>query len=221
MKQNGTLTDAGVELAFDSSAFLTSVAIAPSSHVGVGLVQHSPPGTTDLVSFSLSDMQVQDSVTLSGAVGSAVVFNCTGDKIYARSGSQALDPDVIEGFDFDPLSGTINHTAFLTINDISRFYGARFGDPLAISSDSTLLFAAEENQDGRLPAPRVSFWDAVTGMFVDQFSRPNFAPHLAATVPCCALGPTPTPTPTPTPCTGRCSPTPRPRPTPHQRPTPP
>jgi hypothetical protein len=220
-ENNGTLTDAGVELAFGSNDFLTQVGIAPGSHVGIALVQRFPAGTTDLVSFSLPDLTVQDSVTLAGAVGNAVVFNCTGDKVYARSGSQALDPDVIEGFVFDPLTGTINHTAFLTINDISIFYGARYGDPLAISSDSTLLFAAEENQDLTLPAPRVSFWDAVTGTFVDEFSKPNFAPHLVSAVPCCALGATPTPTPTPTPCTGRCTPTPRPRPTPHPRPTPP
>ena len=68
--------------------------------------------------------------------------------------------------------------------------------------------AAEENQDLTLPAPRVSFWDAVTGTFVDEFSKLNFAPHLVSAVPCCALGATPTPTPTPTPCTGRCTPTP-------------
>ena len=216
-ENNGTLTDAGVELAFGSNDYLTQVGIAPGSHVGTALVQHSPPVTTEVVSFTLSDMQMQDSVTLAGSIGNAVVFNCTGDKVYARSGSQALDPDVIEGFVFDPLTGMINHTAFLTINDISIFYGARYGDPLAISSDSTLLFAAEENQDGRLPAPRVSFWDAVTGTFVDEFTNSGIAPHLVATVPCCALGPTPTPTL----CTGRCTPTPRPRPTPHPRPTPP
>jgi len=220
-ENNGTLIDAGVELAFDSKDFLTQVGIAPGSQVGIALVQRFPASTTDLVSFSIPDLIGQDSVTLAGAVGNAILFNCTGDKVYARSGSQALDPDVIEGFDFDASTGTIGDTAFLTINNISIFYGARYGDPLAISSDSTLLFAAEENQDGRLPAPRVSFWDAVTGTFVDEFSRPNFAPHLVSGVPCCALGPTPTPTPTatPTPCTGRCAPTPRPRPTPHPRPT--
>ncbi|HEU0274620.1 MAG TPA: hypothetical protein VFQ83_08855 [Candidatus Udaeobacter sp.] len=230
-EQNGTLTDAGVELAFDSSDFPTRMSIAPGSHVGVTLVRHSQPVTTDLVSFSLPDLTIQDSVTLSGAIGNAVVFSCAGDKIYARSGSQALDPDVIEGFDFDPLTGTINHTAFVTINGISIFYGTGFGDPLAISPDGTLLIAAEENEDGRLPAPRVSVWDAVTGMFVQDFSSTDFAPHLVAAVPCCALGPAPTPsptpsttptaTPTPTPCTGRCGPTPRPRPSPHSRPIPP
>jgi hypothetical protein len=223
-EQNSTLTDAGVELAFDNSDFPIRMAIAPGSHVGVTLVRHSQPVTTDLVSFSLPDLTIQDSVTLNGSIGNAVVFSCDGDKVYARSGSQALDPDVIEGFDIDPLTGTIDHTAFVTINGISIFYGTGFGDPLAISPDGTLLIAAEENDDGRLPAPRVSIWNAVTGMFVNEFSGPDFAPHLAAAVPCCALGPTPTPTstptatPTPTPCTGRCTPTPRPRPTPYPRP---
>jgi hypothetical protein len=225
-EQNGTLTDAGVQHAFASNDFPTRMAIAPGSHVGVTLVQHSTPTTTDLVSFSLPDLTIRDSVTLGGSIGNAVVFNCNGDKIYARSGSQALDPDVIQGFNFDPLTGTFGHTAFLTINNISIFYGARFGDSLAISPDGSLLIAAEENVDGRLPAPRVSLWDAVTGMFLNDFSVPNFAPHLAAAVPCCALGPTPTPsptptaTPTPTPCIGRCTPTPRPRPRPHPHPHP-
>jgi hypothetical protein len=219
-EQNSTLTDAEAELAFDSDDFLIRTGIAPGSHVGVTLVRHSAPVTTELVSFSLPDLTIQDSVTLAGSIGNAVVFDCEGDKIYARSGSQALDPDVIEGFDFDPVTGAIGQTAFITINGISIFYGTGFGDPLAISPDGTLLIAAEENLDGRLPAPRVSIWDAVTGMFVEDFSVPDFAPHLAAAVPCCALGPTPTPTATPTPCTGRCSPTPRPRPTPHPRPTP-
>ena len=225
-EQNSTLTDAEVELAFDSDDFLTRMAIAPGSHIGVTLVRHSQPVTTELVSFSLPDLTIQDSVTLAGSIGNAVVFDCQGDKIYARSGSQALDPDVIEGFDFDPVTGAIGHTAFITVNGISIFYGTGFGDPLAISPDGTLLIAAEENEDGRLSAPRVSVWDAVTGMFVEEFSAADFAPHLVAAVPCCALGPTPTPTPTPTatptatPCTGRCTPTPRPRPTPHPRPTP-
>lgn len=224
-ENNGTLTDAGVELAFNSSDFLTHVAIAPGSHAGVALVQRFPGGTTDVVSFTLPDLTMRDSVTLARTIGSSFVFSCTGDKVYARSGSQALDPDVIEGFDFDPLTGTIGNTAFVTINDLSVFYGARFGDTLAISSDDALLIAPEENEDGSLPAPRVSLWDAVTGTFVDAFTNADVPPHLVATVPCCAAGPTPTPTPTPTatptptPCTGRCSPTPRPRPTPHPRPS--
>jgi hypothetical protein len=208
--KNGTLNDAGVELMFDSNDFLTKVVIAPGSHIGVALVEHFQSGTTDLVSFSLSDLTIQDSVTLFGAIGSAVVFNCTGDKVYARSGSQALDPDVIEGFDFDPLTGMIGNTAFVTINDIAIFYGARYGDPLAISPDGALLMAAEQNEDGRLPEPRTSLFDAVTGTFVDAFTDPDFPPHLAAAVPCCALGPTPTPT---------ARATPRPRPTPHPRPS--
>ena len=233
-ENNGTLADTGVELAFDSKAFLTHVGIAAGSHVGVALVEHFLLGTTDLVSFSLPDLNIQDSVRLAGLVGSSFVFNCKGDKLYARSGSQSLDPDVIEGFDFDPVTGMIGDTAFLTINDISIFYGARYGDPLAISSDGRLLIAAEQNEDGRLPAPRTSLFDALTGTFVDAFTDPDFPPHLVAAVPCCALGATPTPsptatatptssptaTPTPTPCTGRCTPTPRPRPTPHPRPTP-
>jgi hypothetical protein len=218
---NGTLTDAGVELAFDSNDFLTHVRVAPGSDVGVALVEHFQAGTTELVSFSLPDLTIQDSVTLAGVIGSSVVFNCAGDKLYARSGSQALEPDVIQGFDFDPLTGTIANAAFLTINDISIFYGARYGDPLAISSDGALLIAAEENEDGRLPEPRVSMWDAVTGTFVDAFASPDVPPHLAAAVPCCALGPTPTPTPTATPSpTATPRATPRPRPTPHPRPTP-
>src|SRR5262249_14268866 len=63
-EQNSTLMDAGVELAFDSDDFLIRMAIAPGSHVGVTLVQHSQPVTTDLVSFSLPDLTIQDSVTL-------------------------------------------------------------------------------------------------------------------------------------------------------------
>jgi hypothetical protein len=226
-ENNGTLTDSGVELAFNSKDFLTHVAIAPGSRTGVALVQRFPGGTTDVVSFTLPDLTMRDSVTLAGDIGSSFVFNCNGDKLYARSGSQAVDPDVIEGFDFDPVSALIADTASVIINDISVFYGARFGDTLAISGDGTLLVAPEENEDGRLPAPRTSLWDAVTGTFVGAFTNPDVPPHLVATVPCCAVGPTPTPTPTPsptptsTPCTGRCGPTPRPRPTPHPRPTPP
>jgi hypothetical protein len=225
-EKNSTLTDGGVELAFGSNESLTHVGVAPGSHVGVALVENFQSGTSDLVSFSLPGLTIQDSVTLAGVISNAVVFNCEGDKVYARSGSQALDPDVIEGFDFDPVTGSIGNTAFLTINDISIFYGARYGDPLTTSSDSTLLVAAEQNEDGRLPEPRVSMWDAVTGTFIGAFTSPDVPPHLVAAVPCCALGPTPTPTPTPsatptaTPCMGRCTPTPRPRRTPHPRPTP-
>jgi hypothetical protein len=219
--QNGTLTDSGVQLAFDNS-FVKDVRIAPGSHIGVAAVsENQGVGNTLLYSFDFPGLTIRDSVIIAGqTIETCPAFNCAGDRIYVRTGV-GFGSDVIQGFDFDPATGMFNHMAFLTINNLSPTSTSSFGSTLTVSSDDTLLIAPEENQN------RVSQFDAVTGNLVSTFTRADLtAPQGVATIPCCAVSPTPTATPsatatpTPTPCTGRCSPTPRPRPTPRARPTP-
>jgi hypothetical protein len=172
----GTLTDSGQEVGF-SGAFVRKVEIAPGSKFGVVLVDQTSTNAS-LVSFSLPGLAVIDSATLSGRLGHAVVFGPTGNKAYVRSGGSGVDADgdVIEGFDFDPVTGRIVHTPGLRIGGVSTFYGTTLHYPLSISADGTLLVATEGNDRSKVP-PRITLFDSTSGAIVNTFTGGGWTPQ--------------------------------------------
>lgn len=159
-----TLVDAGEQLFFGTD-FVSKVRIAPGSKTGVALVGQFP---ARLVAFTLPGLMVKGSVTLAQGIGNAIVFSPLGERVYARSGRRAIVPDVIEGFAFDPVAGTIGQAATLTINDVAGFKGVSFNEPMAISADGRLLIAAEE-----APAARITGFSAGDGAIVRTSSHPG------------------------------------------------
>lgn len=180
IEANGTLTDSGQELSFGTE-YVTKVRIAPGSKTAVALVGIP----TRIVAFTLPALALRGSVNLTGGTGNAVAFSPTGDKVYARSGRRAAAPDVIEGFAFDPATGTIAQTASPRIANVSGFTGVVYLDPMAISTDGTRIVAAEENATGELPAARVALFDAATGALAE--TMPAAAPQALSTLRPCSL----------------------------------
>jgi hypothetical protein len=236
ISQAGTINDTGETLTLDNGGDINRVFAVPGSQVGIAITREDgAPQFSRLISFSIPGLNFLDSVTLTGQIGNAAAVSCDGTKVYVRSGNRGPASDVIEGFALDPVTGALNHTPILTINDVSFVNLTLFDNPLGVSHDATLLIASEPAiiPTPEVPAPQVTYFDAVTGARTGIFEDPDWTnPASISTVPCCAALPSPTPTPsgtptpsptatpTPTPCMGRCGPTPRPRPTPHPRPSP-
>ena len=153
----GALADAGESLAFGGD-YVSKVRIAPGGRFGIAIVG---VGTSRLVSFSLPGLAIRGSVTLAAGIGNELVFNHAGDRIYARSGRRAIIPDVIQGFAFDPATGTIGQAATLRIDNVAGFTGVVFLDPMALSSDGTELLVVEDT-----PTPRLSRYGVGNGGLV-------------------------------------------------------
>jgi hypothetical protein len=179
-----TLTDTGERLAF-AGEFVSRVYIAPGAHVGVAIVGNGP---TRLVSFGLPSLVVKGSVALSGGVGNAVAFSLSGDHVYVRSGQRG-PADVVERFTFDPATGAIGQAADLRITGISGFVGVGYQQSMATSADGAYLVVADENLVGALPAPRIAWYDAVTGALAGSLDLPaGTQPRIVATPRACRLG---------------------------------
>lgn len=180
---DGTLADSGQELAFGTE-YVTKVRVAPGSKVGVALVGIP----TRIVSFSLPDLVVRGSVTLTGGTGNALDLSPAGDRVYARSGRRGVAPDVIEAFAFDSATGAIGQGSTLRIGNVSPFLGVVYHDPMAVSTDGTRIVAAEENA---APAPRIASFDAGTGALVDSVTGPQITqPRSVSTIrPCSVASP--------------------------------
>jgi hypothetical protein len=212
ISNGGTLTDTGETLTLNNGGSIYRVFAVPGSHVGVAITTEGSPESSRLISFSIPGLNLLDSVTLTGQIGNAAAVSCDGTKVYVRSGNRGPDNDVIEGFALDPVTGTLNHTPILTINNVSFVNLTLTDNPLAVSHDATLLIASEPAiiPNPTVPAPQVTYFDATTGARVGVFEDTDWVnPASISTVPCCAAVPSPTPTPRATT---------RPRPTPHPRP---
>ena len=85
--------------------------------------------------------------------------------VYARSGSRGPNPDVIEGFTLNPVTGELGNSASPSITGVSFATGTLFQNPLAISNDGTRLFASERADipTAEVPTPRVTIFDAAPG----------------------------------------------------------
>jgi len=186
----GTLADTGDQLAFAASDFVSKVAIAPGSRSGAALVASNAGGGTRLVSFTMPGLVIRDSVNLAANAGNAIAFNSAATRIYARSGSQAAAPDVIQGFSFDRTSGALGHVAALTIGNVSGFTGSLLNNPMAIAPDDSVLVATEEDARGELPAPRITEFSTTTGAVTGTFTYGGLStPQTVATARACSVGP--------------------------------
>lgn len=172
-----TLTDAGEQLLFGAD-YVRKVRVAPGSKVGVALVGQFP---ARIVSFSISGLAIMGSVTLAQGIGNAIAFSQAGDRVYARSGRRGIVPDVIEGFAFDPVTGAIDQTAALTINNIAGFNGVAYNDPMAMTSDGTALVVAEQ-----APVSLVTRFNPANGASLGSSRGGN--PSTVGTGRACATG---------------------------------
>jgi hypothetical protein len=178
----GGLVDTGEQLAYGAE-YVSRVSIAPGGKTGVAVVGF---GTSRLVTFALPGLAVRGSTNLTGGTGNAVAFSPDGDRVYVRSGRRAVAPDVIESFVFDPNTGVIGQAATLTISGLSGFTGVIYQTSMAITSDGTSLVVAEENSDGRLPAPRIAVFNPANGALQTSKSLAQGAkPQIVATPRAC------------------------------------
>jgi hypothetical protein len=181
-----SFTDTMETLAIGSSSlFINKVIAAPGSKTGLALVTEffmaSPP-ISRLVSFGIPGLVMIDSVDLAGRFGNAVTFNCNGTKIYARSGDRGVHPDIIECFNYDPLTGQLGNAASMTINNVSFMNVPVYANPLAVTLDGKRLIAPEPNGS---PTPRVGTFDATTGARLGNLPGTFVNPNSAFSLPCC------------------------------------
>ena len=186
---NGTgFTDTMETLAIGSATvFINKVIAAPGSKTGVVMVTEFPaaaPPVSRLVSFGIPGLVVIDQVTLAGRRGNAVIFNCPGTKIYARSGDR-INSDVIEGFGYNPMTGFFTKPASLTINGVSPYVGTSYPNPLALTPNGIHLIASESISVAGAPTPRVTSFDTITGARVNAFTDGFSAPSNVRALPCC------------------------------------
>lgn len=158
------LADAGEQLLFGAD-YVSKVRVAPGSKVGVALVGQFP---ARLVAFSIPGLAIRGSVTLAQGIGSALAFNPSGDRVYARSGRRGIVPDVIEAFALNAVTGAIGQTAALTINNVAGFNGVVYNNPMAMSLDGTELVVVEQ-----APASRITRFNPATGAVLGSWSAAN------------------------------------------------
>jgi len=189
--QPGQFNDPGEELTLGPNVEIRKVFSVPGSKTCVALTTESTDTNTvsRLVSLSIPGLQVLDSVPLSGLIGHVAAVSCAGDKVYVRSGKGGPQPDFIEGFTYDPVTGAIGDAASVTITNVSFATTSIFEHALAISRDGTRLIASETAviPTPEVPAPQVTIFDATTGARLGKLEGPEFvSPGTVATVPCCA-----------------------------------
>ncbi len=180
----GALEDTGENLPLGSAAvFLSKVFSVPGSKVGLVLLTEfftaSPP-ISRLVSFNIPGLQMLDAVDLAGRLGNAAAVSCTGEKVFARSGNR-IDPDFVEGFSLDPVTGLLGESASPTIN-VSYSNVTNFVNALGLSRDDTQLFVPEITPD-----PQISIFDAVTGTRLGTLGEGFSDVGEVRLAPCCAL----------------------------------
>ncbi len=190
---NGTLTDTGESFPFGGQATISKVFAIPGSHVGIALVTIVGLTTTsEVVSFSIPGLQMLDSAPLSGQLANAAALSCSGAgaKVYARSGSRGPNPDIIEGFALDQMTGALGDTAALTISNVSFVNVPVFANPLALSRDDPVLIASEPAflPSPEYPSPQVTYFNAETGARLGKLEDPGIeVPGTIATASCCLV----------------------------------
>jgi hypothetical protein len=176
ISQAGTINDTGETLMLDNGGDINRVFAVPGSQVGVAITREDgQPQFSRLISFSIPGLTLLDSVTLTGQIGNTCVVSCDGTKVYVRSGNRGPANDVIEGFALDSVTGALNHTPILTINEVSFVNLTSFDNPLGVSHDASLLIASEPAiiPTPEVPAPQVTYFDATTGARIGTFEGPG------------------------------------------------
>ncbi|HEY4285364.1 MAG TPA: hypothetical protein VGM62_20065 [Chthoniobacterales bacterium] len=182
---SGALTDTMETLLLGSSSvFIKKVYAAPGSKTGIVLLQGA---AAQVVSFVIPGLTTVDSVTLAGAIPNGLAFNCSGKKVYIRSGNRGINPDVIECFGFNPVTGFFTKPASLTINDVGPYTGVVYPEPMALTPDGTHVIASEANPSASATTPRITFFDAITGARADAIIDSGMTdPINVDVVDCCA-----------------------------------
>ncbi len=182
---SGALTDTMETLPLGSaSVFIKKVYAAPGSKTGILLLQGTAP---QVVSFAIPGLTTVDSVTLAGPIPNGLTFNCSGTKVYIRSGNRGINPDVIQCFGFNPVTGVFTKPASLTINDVGPYTSVVYPEPVALTLDGAHVVASEANPTGSAPTPRITFFDAITGARADAIIDSGMTdPINVGVVDCCA-----------------------------------
>lgn len=182
---SGTLIDTMETLPLGSaSVFIKKVYAPPGSKTGIVLLQGA---AAQVVSFTVPGLTMVDSVTLAGAIPNGLAFNCSGTKVYIRSGNRGINPDVIQCFGFNPVTGLFTKPASLTINDVGPYTGVVYPEPIALTLNGARVIASEANASTGAPTPRITFFDAITGARADQIIDSGMTdPINVDVVDCCA-----------------------------------
>jgi len=157
----GALSDTMQTLPLGSaSVFIKKVYAAPGSKTGIALLQG---GASQVVSFTIPGLTMVDSVSLAVSIPNGAAFNCTGTKVYFRSGNRGISPDVIECFGYNPTTGVFTKPASLTINGVGAYTSVVYPEPLGLTLNAAYIVASEANPTAGAPTPRVTLFDATTG----------------------------------------------------------